>query len=1148
MPEPDFPALPAGLGDRAVELAHRWALAAATHPVDGAAKLLADALSHPGGLEFTTAFIDQVVRPEDDRVAAANLRQIVRRVPPTFLPWHLRTAATLGAAVGERLPGLVVPASRRVVRRLVDHLIGDSRPGPLGRTIKEITATGRRLNLNLLGEAVLGDEEARARFDGTMAMLARPDVDYVSIKVSAVVSQLNLWAYEETVDAVVERLTPLYELAARATTPKFINLDMEEYHDLHLTIDVFKRLLELPALHDLSAGIVLQAYLPDALGCLQELTAWAQGRVADGGAPVKVRVVKGANLAMERVDAATHGWELVTWPTKELTDANYKRVLSWALQPEHTRAVRLGVAGHNLFDVAFIHLLAEERGVSDAVEFEMLLGMAEGQQVEVTGEVGGLLLYVPVVPPDQFDAAISYLVRRLEENAADTNFMSAVFDIGTNDALFGRERDRFRAALADVTAEVPRPRRTQDRVSDPAPAPQTAFANVPDTDPSLPENRPWIRGIIAAAEHTAAGEETVAAHEVTDAAGVDAVVASARAAAAGWAGLPAAERARILRAVAVALEAHRADLLEVAAGEAGKILPEGDGEVSEAIDFANYYAERALDLEGVPGATFTPAAVTLITPPWNFPVSIPAGGVLAALATGSAVVFKPAPQARRTGSVVAEILWEAGVPREALQLIHVPENEVGRHLITHPGVDRIILTGAYDTAALFHSWRPETELLAETSGKNSVIVMPSCDVDQAVAHVVHSAFGHAGQKCSAASLVILVGAMGKSERFVRQLVDAARTLIPDHPWNPRATMSPLVEAPVPGSKLARGLQTLEPGQTWLLEPRQLDEQGVVWTPGIRDGVVPGSEFHRVEYFGPVLGIVRVDTLEEAIAVQNGTDYGLTAGMETLDPGDLATWLEQVEAGNVYVNRGITGAIVRRQPFGGWKHSAVGPGAKAGGPNYLLRLGSWARDDASLSSSVPAVTGAPYDALVGALDGEDRAWVSRAVASDAAAWVGEFGVNRDVSALGVERNIFRYRPVPVVVRAGERASVAEVVRVVAAGLRAGSSVRVSAADDLPEPVAGAIRAAGVAVSVQDEAAWLAAVPGLAGPRIRLIGGDLERLTKVLADRVDVAVYHDEVTGAGRIELLPFLHEQAVAITAHRFGEPDAWSEPVISSVG
>ena len=1138
--------IPAGLADDAITLATTWAKLGAAGNGSRSAKLLAKALKDQHGLDFTVGFVDRVVRPEDLAVAARNL-SVLARTTPAFLPWYMRVAVRVGGAIAPALPWVVVPIARRVLRGMVGHLIVDARPDQLGQAISKLKKDGIRLNLNLLGEAVLGEAEAARRLEGTRAMLGRPDVDYVSIKVSSIVSQLSMWAFDETVERVVARLTPLYELAAASATPKFINLDMEEYRDLDLTMAVFRGILDQPQLLKLEAGIVLQAYLPDALGAFQRLTQWSTQRVARGGAPIKVRVVKGANLAMEHVDAAVHGWPLATYPSKQDTDTNYLRVLDWAMRPEHTAAVRVGIAGHNLFDIAFAHLLSEKRGVAADVEFEMLLGMAEGQADAVRQAVGGLLLYTPVVRPQEFDVAISYLVRRLEENASQDNFMSAVFELAHNRQLMEREKSRFLASLAQLDESVPAPNRTQDRTSPVTATGSDSFHNTSDTDPALPANRNWGRRAIEASAGSTLGVELIAAAGVDTADQLEDIISSARGAGAAWAALGGAARGDILRRAAVELESSRAQLIEVMANETGKTIAEGDPEVTEAIDFADYYASLAPELDAVDGAKYRPAALTVVTPPWNFPVAIPAGSTLAALAAGSPVIIKPAKLSQRSGAVMIEALWRAGVPREVLHLVDLRDRDLGQKLISDPRVERVILTGGYETAQMFRSWRPELPLLAETSGKNSIIVTPSADIDLAVSDVVKSAFGHAGQKCSAASLVILVGSAARSQRFERQLVDAATSMRVGYPSDPTTQMGPIIE-PAKG-KLKDALTTLDSGERWLLQPRSLDDSGRLWSPGIRTGVADGSYFHLTEFFGPVLGVMRAATLDEAIRLQNASAYGLTAGLHSLDPEELRAWLDGVEAGNLYVNRGITGAIVRRQPFGGWKRSSVGAGTKAGGPNYLVHLGSW--EPAELSS-VPSMSGlapAISELLTAAesdLEPAELTRVRAAAASDQAEWEREFGTTKDISELGLERNLFRYLPIGVTVRLAEGASLADLVRMVAAGLRAGAPVHVSTSLQPSDKLLAVLQRYAASVAVESDLRWHErAVQGkIATSRVRLIGGDVFELSAAVKGDPDLALYTDPVTSAGRIELLPFLREQAVSITAHRFGNPDNWSAAVI----
>lgn len=1148
------------LAESACQLVKEWLAQSQKVAADSSAQMLAGVLKDPNGLDFTVGFVDKVIRPEDDAIAGKNLAKVAP-LAPAFLPWYMKSAVSLGGKMAKTAAWPTVPLARQVLRHMVGHLVVDARDNKLGPAIKHLTKSGNKLNINLLGEAVLGDKEAERRLSETKRLLSRDDIDYISVKVSSVSGPHSPWAFDEVVDQAVERLTPLYELAANSAQKKFINLDMEEYKDLDMTIAVFTKILDQPQLKNLEAGIVLQAYLPDTLAAMQKLQHWADQRVSSGGSRIKVRLVKGANLSMELVEAITHGWELTTWDSKQLSDTNYKRILNYALDPEKTKNIRLGVAGHNLFDLAFALLLAEERGVAEDVEFEMLIGMAAQQAEVIRQRVGHLLLYTPVVRPEEFDVAISYLVRRLEENASSENFMSAVFDLYEHEDLFEREKQRFLRSLNSVTDELPAPKRQQDRTQETSQnifRCERGFVNTPDTDPSLAANRSWGRKILEQSKNTRLGLDILAQHELASEQEAEQLLDSVVTAAPAWSSLSGQERAAILRQAGQELALRRAELLEVMAAEAGKTLDQGDTEVSEAIDFAYYYAHLADQLDQVDGAQHKPVKVTLVVPPWNFPTAIPAGGVLAALAAGSGVIFKPATLTARTGAVIADILWSAGVPRDVLRLVKITDRAAGKKLISSERVDRLILTGGYETAQMFRSWRKDLPLFGETSGKNSIIVTPNADLDLAVKDIVSSAFGHAGQKCSAASTVILVGSVAQSQRFRNQLLDAVSSLHVAYPQDIRAQMGPII-APAE-DKLLRGLTTLEEGQEWAIEPRQLDQSGKLWSPGVRIGVKPGSEYHMTEYFGPILGIMTAQTLAEAIDLQNATDYGLTAGLHSLDSDELAFWLDRVQAGNLYVNRGITGAIVQRQPFGGWKKSTVGSGTKAGGPNYLVALSDW--ESRPSQAGTAANTVAVREVLAAsrepaALDQDKLDFLRRSSSSDALAWSSEFGIGHDPSQLGVERNVLRYVSQPVQVRIDSSAKLVEGLRVIMAGLAAQAPVFVSTAQQIPVAIAGALENHGVKISLEtdqeyrnflaDQAAkdsrdFLGTA--LEGSRIRYLGQDVASIYQALGGRPDLGIYAAPVTEAGRIEMLPFVKEQAVSITAHRFGNPNKFSEQII----
>ncbi|QPK78969.1 bifunctional proline dehydrogenase/L-glutamate gamma-semialdehyde dehydrogenase [Corynebacterium lizhenjunii] len=1148
MTEPAYTRLPESddmdaIVEAAVERAHKW-LAASDGEQDKGTEQLADLLRDEDGVKFTMDFVDRVMRPEDNTVAANALRVVTQEFDPSFLGLINGTLVGLGGFVGPILPNLVMPLARLRMRQMVGHLVLDAESDSLNKLLDKAAESGEHLNLNLLGEAVLGEDEARSRAQRTLDLIKNPRVTYVSVKASSMVAQLNHWDIDGSVERLKERLRPLYEEAVSRSPHVFINLDMEEYHDLHLTIRLFKELLSEPAFKNLEAGIVLQAYLPDTFEALQELAEFGVQRVAEGGAPIKIRIVKGANLSMEHVQGEIHGWPVATYTDKQEVDANYYRLLDFIVREEYADAVRIGVATHNLFTAATAYELANKRGVVRMLDSEMLQGMSPAQQAAVRQVYEGRqILYTPVVHKEDFDVAVSYLVRRLEENSATQNFLYALFAPEEKDALndnltpIEQQERVYRRAVERRWETFAGPNRTQDRAAESEAgegrqAPKTGrFSNEPDTDPALAANRAW--GLAALAKDP--GHHGI--DEVTDPAEVETAVAKAKSLAADWAAKSGDERAQVLETVADKLADNRDRLINVAAYEANKTIDQTDPEISEAIDFATYYAASARLLDEA-RSVFTPHEVTVVTPPWNFPIAIPVGGMLSALAAGSTVIIKPAPQVVHCAKLAVECihlaLEEHGLDRDLVQLVLTDEGEAGKALISHPDVDAVILTGASDTGALFRSWRPEMNLMAETSGKNAMIITPAADPDLAIADLYHSAFAHSGQKCSASSLVIFVGAAGTSDRLRNQLLDAVKTLKVGPGYDITTTMNGLAEAP--GEKLLRGLTTLEPGEKWLLKPEKLNEEGTLWSPGIRDGVKPGSWYHLNECFGPVLGIMHAETLEQAVAWQNSTGYGLTGGIHSLDDAEIEYWIDNVEVGNAYVNRGITGAIVQRQSFGGWKKSVMGPGAKAGGPNYVAQMGTWSEGELKPRNvDIQAATAKKLrglsERLRDAISEEDIAWLWRAAELDQLAWQEEFGREHDRTGLVSEANIFRYRPLldKLRIRIGEGYALRDIARQELAAAITGTAVEFSA----PAGIAEELSKHGFNVRTLDAEAFARELSRAASSRVRALGAveDEARLAAVESNSV---ILDQPVLADGRRELLPYLLEQAVSITMHRFG--------------
>jgi RHH-type transcriptional regulator, proline utilization regulon repressor / proline dehydrogenase / delta 1-pyrroline-5-carboxylate dehydrogenase len=1092
---------------------------------------IARLLDDPAGLSFVLALTDEVMRIRDRPRGARHLRSLVKSLPrSSFLGRLDRAALVAGAAATGAFPRVVMPLVDARVRAELAPFVRPAEDQPLGRYIAARRRLGTRVNLNLLGEAVLGDREAERRLRAVDRLLTRPDVDYVSVKISSVCAQINHLAFDAEVARIARSLRRLYDTALRYRPAKFVNLDMEEFRDLHLTVAVFRTLLDEPAYAGLDAGIVLQAYLPDSFGVLEELLAWAAERHRRAGGRIRIRLVKGANLAMEQVEAELAGWEQAPFASKAEVDANYKRLLDRALQPPCAAAVRLGIATHNLFEAAWALTLADARGVSQMIEMEMLEGMAPSMAAAVQDVAGGLLVYAPTVYRADSESVIAYLVRRFDENTGPDNFLRHQFSLQPKSPEWRTERQRFaRAVAARHEPSVPT-RRAQDRGAEEQLGrvrPSGPFANAADTDFSLAANRTWIaRHLVPLAEQGLDFVPAVIAGRTVDGATdpvhladgfdpakpsehayhwvqvtsdlVDEAVEAAREAGRRWRELDAVTRKDLLLDVSAELGARRGRLIGIMTREGGKTVAEADPEVSEAVDFARYYA---LQIAGIgsrqaAGARFRPYGTVAVVPPWNFPLAIPLGGIAAALAAGNAVIFKPAPEAVATAWALAEACWAAGVPKDLLQFVPCADDDTARRLICHPDVDAVILTGSWDTARMFLGWRPDLALHAETSGKNAIVVTATADLDLAVADLVRSAFGHAGQKCSAASLAILEASVYDDERFRRQLADAARSLRPGPGWDARTTIGPVIRPPE--GALADAINHLGPGESWLVEPEAVHGHPQLFTPGVKFGVRPGSSFHLTECFGPVLGLMRAADLDEAIEWQNAPVYGLTAGLQSLDPAEIAIWRDRVQAGNLYVNRHITGAIVRRQPFGGWKRSVVGPGSKVGGPNYVASLGRWE------SERQPQPD---------AFEAEVRAALLSELAPS------------DESGLASEANVLRYVPIrSALVRAAADVT-DEVLRLALAAARA-----VGVETVVSSPCART----GIDAVVEDDGVLAGRLDRTVGiEKLRLLGGAEDAL-RLAAHDAGLRVDDVALVAHPALEALRWVNEQALSETRHRHG--------------
>ncbi len=1126
-------------------------------------------VQRPNDKVLLSKMLDESSQIRDNKKLARRMKILIERYGvPEFFPKSDAFLLKLFTSVGYRFSGIAMPIFKKRLRMDTEKVIIQEERPALDKHLDSRRKEHIGQNVNLLGEVVLGNGEADHRYSHYLEALKDPRINYISIKISGIYAQLQPLNYMQSKKELCRRITAIYQQAIDhpyideqgVSHSKFVNLDMEEYKDAELTLDVFLTVMALPQFKNYTAGIVVQAYLPDAWLLQTALLDFAKKRVAEGGAPIKMRLVKGANLSMETIVSSLRGWENPVLPSKVEVDANYLHLLDRALLPENASAVHIGVASHNFFTIGYAYLLSQENGVEQYVDFEMLEGMANHLPRVMKSLGKQVILYTPVVKDEHFLNAVSYLVRRLDENTGKDNFLSYSFNLKADSDHWKFLYEQFLQAYAMKDNIKPEPTRRQDRGLPPQPVTDIdVFHNEPDTNFDLHTNRGWADTIRRKWKKSAADTPyvipvQVGGEEILDGkkrqymdrsqndevcvcelrlSGLEQmkrIVDIAQADAPGWRKTTVDERNKILHRVADNLCAARGDLIGCMSAITGKTFMEGDVEVSEAVDFCRFYPismKRFAELDTI---RCTPKGIILVIPPWNFPLAIPVGGVASALAGGNTVILKPATVAFPIAWEFAKCFWEAGVPKETLQVVCCDGREPLNYLTAHPAIRHVILTGGTDTAFRLLENNPKCPLSAETGGKNAIILTGSGDRDHAIQNIVSSAFSNSGQKCSACSLLLVEKDVYDDPEFAAKLKDAVTSMQTGSVWEPNNIIGPMVDNH--NDKLLHAVEHLEPGESWLVAPEFIDDRKYILKPCVKWGVRPESYTFRTELFGPLLAVVRIENLQQGIEYVNSTEYGLTSGLQTLDEAERELWRNSIEAGNLYINRGITGAIVNRQPFGGMKLSAFGGGIKAGGPNYV----SCFLDIEEAKLPGTGKTNTAFTDFAALLDGGDKARFEAAASSYWQNWEMEFSQERDVNHIIGEENTFRYLPLKnCVLRVQTSDKLCDVLMVVAASSIARTPITVSITSDDPkcktlQQLAG--KKDKLSVVVQDEASFINDMAKY--ERIRVCSPDLPEAIYKKAAGLGKYIATAPPLAEGRVEMLHYVKEQSIAFEYHRYG--------------
>ena len=930
----------------------------------------------------------QMFRFVDVLASLRRGREIVRHLDEYFEDMRNGYAPVIrtGVRLEKIVPWISGQDLRWNVSGMARQFIAGKNPRDVVKTLRKRRGEGIGFTVDLLGEAVVSEQEATeyaARCLDLLDHLAHQTEGWsdplgdganlfpvvnVSVTISALYSQMNPADPADAIAHLAPKLRPILRRARELGA--FVNFDMESYAHKNTTLELFRTLFSEPEFLDWPhAGIVIQAYLRDAEEDLWRLLEWGRER----GTRFTVRLVKGAYWDYEKIKARQNGWVAPVYLQKPESDANFEALTRILLENESVVTAAFG--SHNVRSIAHAQALAEDLGIDRSrFEFQLLYGMA-GPIKRALVEMGYRVReYCPV---GELLPGMSYLVRRLLENTSNEGFLRAKFSDNVSAGQLLRDPNELidQSTNGAEDLEV----RSEDQHSrngaplDPPPgdtyenAPLVNFVHQESQEKmrvALDEMRSrlgkkyplvidgekiWMEKTTASLNPSLPDQVVgyVAAAGIPEA---ERAIAAARNAFDSWSRTPFEKRARLLERVAAIMDRRRFELSALEVFEVGKQWAEADGDIREAMDFCLFYAQQ-MRLRGRPRLTqhvpgeesyqhYWPRGVALVIAPWNFPTAILGGMVSAALVTGNTVIMKPAEQAAVCGAMLMEMFEEAGIPPGVLNFLPGRGSVIGAHLVDHKDIDVIAFTGSrevglriWESAGKTREGQRELKrVVCEMGGKNAIIIDSDADLDEAIVDTIYSAFGYQGQKCSACSrLIVLEENYG---RVMERLLSAAASLRIGNPEEPGITIGPVIDK----AAYDRIREYIEIGKgeaTLAYQKGDIPEKGYFIPPTIFARVSPDARVACEEIFGPVLSVIKVQDLDEAIKVANNTDFALTAGFFSRSPANIERAKAEIIAGNVYINRSCTGAVVGRHPFGGFKMS--GGGTKAGGGDYLLNF-------------------------------------------------------------------------------------------------------------------------------------------------------------------------------------------------------------------
>lgn len=940
---------------------------------------------------------------------------------------------------------------------------------------------------------------------------------------------------------------------------KLIFLNFDSHKNLNITSEIFEKILSQDSFLKIKLGLTLKAYFPESFEIQKRLIEFAKKRIEKNGSPIVIRITKGSSLNLEQIEASKNNWPSPTYTTKIETDANFKKMVEYGCKIENVPYANLGIATCNIFDIAYSLFLIKE----NKVEPYVFLEIAEEKQTKFIRQSlerildENLKIFCPIIHKKDFHLISFLLLKKINDFTNPDNFIFHFELLFPGTKNWDELLDAFKQSvdqiknISNTQKQLQNRNITKNEVS-------LNFENEPITNFSITSNIEWANQIYENAKkyvpediplvingkniydnmngigYIPSKPNDFYKYSLASTSQIDEAIQTAKKNEGAWFETPIDKRHKILLKVAQKLREKRAFFIQNLIVDISKSLEQADLEISDAIDAIEYQCKQMLSLLYNKDIEWTPKGTFVVIPPWGFPVSVGVEAITSALISGNVVIFKSLDECVLISYLLANLFWESGVPKECLQFVNCTNEVFEKALIADKRINSVIISASTENVKKLLKLRNGLELFACEGGINSIIVTDMSDKEQAIRDIINSAFKFSGQKFSSAPILILEKHIYDDLEFQENLKDAASNLIAGSAFDPTSVITPLIK--IPDEETKRALTTLDKDEWWLVEPKQDPNNPRLFSCGIKYGVKSSSFTKTHQVYCPLLSVMRAENLDEAIKLANDSKYALVAGLQSLDIREHNKWLQEIKAGNYFINTKITDAKIKRQPFGGYKESSFGSGYKSGGPNYILdflnaKQFSLPKEKQPINDWVKSLTS--FLEKIGLSTEQLGIW--SASVANYSYWWKRLKQDLDFCKIFGQDNYLRYLPRKnVTLRLTEESFALDALRVCAAALTCSTPLEISWSNTPQLEKFNWIDLLPILSNIEEsEDQFYKRIRAGKIKRIRLTTPASDELKKI-ASQSACHIIDKPVQANGRFELLHYIKEISITYDYHRYG--------------